>query len=92
MSKRIKVDVTREHIEVGLKKDCGSCPVALAIRSAIPNCAYVSVDPNRATVLPVAGKPLRRIPLPRTARDFISAFDHGWFGATISFELELEAA
>lgn len=46
----ITVTVTAEHIAEGIREDCEKCPVALAIRDAFPELAYVTDEDGEITV------------------------------------------
>jgi len=38
------IDVTQAHLDAGIPKDCGKCPIALAIKSRWPDVKRVEVD------------------------------------------------
>jgi hypothetical protein len=39
----VTIKVTDKHIHHGLRNDCGQCPVALAVKDAIPEAQDISV-------------------------------------------------
>jgi len=62
------IQVTQEHINRGIRGDCGSCPIALAIQEALPK---LGINVQVLHVL-IQGE---IVPLPSRARWFIADFD-----------------
>ncbi len=81
----MKIKLTQSHIDAGVKGDCGSCPVALAVMEA-----------TGAKEAGVAGGSMwiegyRLITsTPAAIRDFIDAFDAGRPVEPFEFDIELE--
>lgn len=48
--KGTKITVTQEDIEKGRRGDYGACPIALAIKRAIPDGGFISVDDEEILV------------------------------------------
>jgi hypothetical protein len=83
------ISVTAAHIARGVRDDCENCPVALAIRDAIPDVKLVAVDGNRATF---AGRyDWIDIELPLAVGEFIGNFDDGGTVGPFSFDLDYPA-
>lgn len=76
------IDVTAEDIARGIRRDCDSCPLALAIVRRCKQGAFVAVGtdtvhfyPNRSVTGRLAKEVVR---LPQSAADFRMCFDvHG---------------
>lgn len=52
MTFEIELSVTQEHIRKGQKEDACNCPIALALKEALPNWQHVEVDGDiRVTAL-----------------------------------------
>lgn len=79
------IKVTQEHIRTGAKGSPGCCPIAKAVREALPGKA-VSVI---AVIKVYSGGFLKFwAPLTESVRTFIDAFDEGLPVEPFSFELE----
>lgn len=77
----MRIEVTQEHIERGIRGACGCCPVALAIHSA-SNAEVVSVSSGWAYL------DHRGFVLPPHVRRAIDTYDDQ--GVMIPFTFELE--
>jgi len=82
----MKITVSQDHIDNGIKADCGACPVALALYEVIPNKVIVVypeyVKISRETAF-----------LPRHVTNFIRNFDtteHPKWLEPFDFELDYE--
>lgn len=78
----MKIEVTQEDIDHGIKGDCDLCPIARAVHRHIPT-ARVGI-----TVIRLNRMSFSCIDLPEEARNFIHLFDHGM--KVIPFEFEVE--
>jgi hypothetical protein len=75
---KLKVTVTQSDIDAGVARECGRCPVALALARVVPAGLTVIVGCISATLLSGAPTlPSFHTEIPEIARDFISAFDEG---------------
>lgn len=92
----MKVDVTQEDIDYGIP-ECGSyCPIALAVKRAVPTATSIEVDQGGARVEWKSGEegtPEERLvvafyPLPDAASRFVVDFDSGLEVMPFSFEME----
>jgi len=83
------ITVTAEHIARGVADSCDHCPVALAIREALPHGPGLWVDSAHVTV----GKPghWTEVDLPDTVTHFIEAFDGGDPVRPFTFDLDYPA-
>lgn len=63
------ITVTQEHIAKGLPQRCQFCPIALAMKDALPGCETIRVFGTSAT----DGEKVWK--LPPLAQDFIKTFD-----------------
>lgn len=77
------ITVTDDHIKQGVKRECTLCPVALAIRSQLPDS---NIDVYRSTFLIAAGHIIKA---PESVRKFIDKFDKGMDVKPFSFYLEV---
>ena len=88
----VTVRVTEEHIAAGIQEDCTRCPVALAIRDAVPGYFSVMVFNEEVRLAKYAargGMLSTRVATPVGVKDWIYAFDRRLVVAPITFELEL---
>lgn len=87
-----KIDVTEEHIKRGIRYQCNSCPVALAVGDKVTSyvkagCTYIRlIDPitrygNDSL--------LKQYRTPKFVADFIERFDAGAETGPFSFELNI---
>jgi hypothetical protein len=84
----LTVHVTRAHIDAGCHEDCRLCPVALAVREALPG-AEVYADYYCLRVNDLCYR------VPEAVRDFMMDFDsrersRRWL-RPFAFELELQS-
>jgi hypothetical protein len=79
----MKIRVTQEHINQGVKFHAGKCPVALACREATGQPHVVSRDE-----IIVLTSPMIRHKTPADVGAFIYAFDHSRLVQPLEFELE----
>jgi len=80
----MKIYVTQDHINRGLKSDCARCPVALALGEAL-NLPHnrISVDPDEIWV---GGEGV--IETPPEVANFVYDFDEGKLVHPFEFDLE----
>ena len=96
--RKITVNVTQNDIDHGIPEDDCECPIAQAIRRALPDNGIIEVDirdvgehAGHASVELVLGKFLRQFRLPEQCAEFIALFDAQCFAvAPFSFELEID--
>lgn len=79
---KIKISVTQEHIGEGSMRNPYHCPIALACKSTG---LVIKAVKSTQIVLPEWG----HIPLPRSAKRFISKFDNGKPVKPFNFVLEI---
>lgn len=90
-SNTITVSVTDDDIAKGKRMDGSFCPIARALRRALPKADWVSVGMTNATY---ESKPLFRkrraynAPLSREAKRFINDFDSGLTVHPTEFQFE----
>lgn len=82
------ITVNQKHIDTGVRYNCSQCPIALAIKEALPNEKFVEVYCWTAKV----GR--KSLGLPFAASEFIKHFDHNPDKAIrpvapVSFELDI---
>ena len=76
----MKIKVTQQHIDAGIKKKCLYCPVALAIKDVFPteyvnvSDLYVRIGDNVYDLFPIVTR-------------FILDFDYGYPVSPFEFEL-----
>lgn len=86
------INVTAQHIAKGERDSCRFCPVAHAIREALPDIELVAVDSAFASLgHPDAWPACREIALPEAATRFIEAFDGGDPVRPFTFDLDYPA-
>ena len=71
----IKVQVTAEHIKNGIQCTPQKCPVALAIKDAVPQWDFVTVGNDRFSSYIGDALVKEHSPLPMKISKFIRAFD-----------------
>ena len=71
----MKINVTAEHIAHGVRKVCDKCPVALAIKEAIPAATYVMAGTGVIDI--TLNKVFKSYEAPESVREFIVNFDRG---------------
>ena len=88
------INVTAEHIARGERENCERCPVALAIRDAFPDLAYIEVAPEGIGIGPPGADIYgieAHIDVPREVQEFIWDFDDSGRGEPFSFDLDYPA-
>ena len=78
----MKIQVTQENIDRGIRRNCGFCPIANALFDATGE--WWMVDGNHAHLR------RRMIELPTIATDFIDDFDSGAPVEPVEFDLPIE--
>jgi hypothetical protein len=81
----LKIQVTGEDIANGKPDDCESCPIALAMKRAIPDLDWIEVDGDAQWGTTDGGFGTR---FPEVAKNFIRAFDSGDPVKPFEFECE----
>ncbi len=82
------IHVTQAHINAGVRQECRTCPIALALRGAIAHAPEVQVMSGSFVAFGShGGAEIHR--LPEAAQDFITAFDAGQPVQPFSFELDI---
>ncbi len=74
---KYRVSVTNRHIKAGVFGSCSLCPVALALREALPDYAFAVGWGSFTVCVPgeELGENIARIETPLLARRFIKKFD-----------------
>lgn len=86
----LKVNVTQEHIDKGERYNTGGCPIAWALRDALPEgCCGINVHVRVAVWFDDA-QVYHQAWLPRPAQDFVVEFDNGYDISPFSFELDAD--
>ena len=85
----IRVRVTQEDIDAGVRGDCTSCPVALALLRAVPGAYEAAVDGPHFDLAMVDGPNLYDVPLPRRVAWAIARFDFSGTMSPFEFDLSL---
>lgn len=81
----IRIEVTKEDIMRGMKKDCFSCPIARAMKRQ----GFTSVTVGRNQILAShADGSVVDVAAPKKVRVFVSRFDDGQYVEPFSFVLE----
>lgn len=83
----MRVKVTQEDIEKGIPEHCGKCPIARAIRRAMPDAISVGVGSIGVEWFDKSG--FRVAELPQQAQQFIYYFDFGEPVQPFEFDLEI---
>ena len=99
---RVRVKVTQEHIDRGFPGAPETCPIAHAVRDAMPEARNIYVDASTPPSLtPVQDVVELEVPsyggfmsarigkLSKAARDFIKAFDRGADVKPFTFTMEV---
>jgi hypothetical protein len=87
-TRTVTVNVTQEHIDMGVRESCTHCPVGRALADAFPE---ANVFANGATfdIYPWGSDEQIRIDLPGEAEDFIVRFDDDGYGEPFSFTVNV---
>ena len=83
------INVTAQHIAKGKRHSWVCCPVALAIRDALPDVSVVRVHHEHLTLGDIFR--LVTLALPGAAVNFIRDFDGGPGGEPFTFDLDYPA-
>ena len=86
------INVTTRHIAKGEPGECAHCPVALAIRDALPDIANVVVGPEEIGIQLAADGPWAELDSPRDVVMFIMLFDTNGQAPPFTFELNYPKA
>lgn len=89
--KRIMIDVTAEHIAIGIPEKCESCPIALALIAAVPELGMPRVFEEEIHFLRTEGhRTYRRIVnTPYRVEAWVKRFDKTGSAQPFRFRLEL---
>ena len=71
----LRIQVTQEHIDCGVREDSNSCPIALAIKAQVPDVHTPTVDVDQADISFYRGGVLYRYATPELAAEFVEMFD-----------------
>jgi hypothetical protein len=74
MNKIVIIEVRQDHIDKGLKKNCHSCPVALAVKEKFPNWRQISIN---GFDLYHGYFDIKCVELPVKVYNFVGNFDSG---------------
>ena len=85
------ISVTAGHIAKGKRRDCERCPVALAIRDALPDLIYARVGPVNIGLQREADEDLTYFAFPPEVLDFVRDYDGRRGSRPFSFELDYPA-
>ncbi len=84
----MKINVTANHIDSGIKCDSGACPVALALQEAFPDKKWIYVDMWKMQIGGYHTEP------PESVSEFIDKFDNPYqdpkWLEPFDFELDYE--
>ena len=76
---KVKVEVTKEDLEKGIKESNTCCPVALALRRELaPNTSGISVGGYKVDFNPGGPHIYGHLDVPSNLREFIANFDNGY--------------
>ncbi len=87
ITERHTINVFQRHIDHGIAKDCGKCPLALAIEEMTGTPCQVGVE---HVFVFQPGRPYMNGELVEEAQNFVYRFDHKMLVGPISFPLALE--
>ena len=87
----MKIDVTQQDIDQGVRCEYRNCPIALALMRELGR--YVSVVSDQwyddgPLEQPFENYSNHGLPLPEAAQQFVKAFDHSEAVEPFSFEIE----
>jgi len=86
----MKISVTQEHIDSGVRNACSRCPVALAIAEHVRNGIFVHVNRHLAFKNDKDKKYLwESVLLPENVLDLIHHFDRAGTVKPIEFDLQI---
>jgi len=81
---KIRVEITREDIKTGIRKDPCNCPIAKAFKHSTD---FIWVEVKPATITFDTGQGYRFMLLPRKVQKFIEKFDKGMKVKPFTFEV-----
>ena len=73
----MRIKVTQKNIDKGYRGSCDTCPLALALKEAIPTARLVSVGTESIGFTREGQSRWKIIKLPPQARFFVDDFDAG---------------
>jgi hypothetical protein len=82
----MKINVTQEHIDNGRRNCADACPIALAVKDAEADAAYISVSRDSIFIDKENQSHGILMGLPWSARRFVDNFDHEGCVQPFSFE------
>lgn len=90
----VKVPVTQEHIDKGLRQDCARCPAAVGLTAVLKEGVGVAITNTSVRWWAPHGRPARsydsgRADTPPSVQKFIWAFDKGRKVEPFTFSVEL---
>lgn len=86
----VRVRVTQDDIDAGVRVSCNRCPVARALKRAVPGCAEAMTDGVRVDLCMLGDDPnVYNLSLPIEATDAIAEFDRGNGMSPFEFDLSL---
>ena len=85
----VTIYVEQWHIDKGKPAECGSCPVALAVKDVLRESFLVNVGMCTVAVFTDDGSQSWGDDLPEVANRFIDRFDLGMRVSPFSFELPI---
>jgi hypothetical protein len=86
---KVKIQITRWHLEEGIRYSCSRCPVALAISSVTFPRYSVLVHRDFIIVRNPWALGIAVFPIPDRVKKFIRAFDHGQAMQPTVMELDI---
>lgn len=89
---KVKIEVTAEDIEMGVRYECRGCPIARAVMRRFPEAEAVFAREYHITIFQPYGLASNiRFGTPNVAVNFMNVFDYGKPVQPITFEM-VEAA
>lgn len=86
----MRIYVNKEHIERGIKNDCGKCPIALALLEQVPDIKFALIDTETIGFLVSnSGKWIEKNHTVKTGK-FIQDFDCGKSVKPFHFEMRVK--
>jgi hypothetical protein len=83
----VKIKVTQEHIDKGIRCSPYSCPIALAVEDYDSSIKF-SVGVSKINIYGDVSEPCKQYRLPEEAREFVDKFDHDFIVEPFEFELQ----
>ena len=88
MTRRIRIEVTREDILHGEPREPHYCPIALATKRAIPDACRIEVIEDDEAYWLLTDREM--VVLPEVAQQFVEEFDETGLVLPIEFDLEID--